>query len=222
MIYEALNLTVLKTVSVPTGRVLDIGCGTGNLGAALKKQGAKEVVGITYSPEEGVAAGRKIDRVLVADLDIFVPPPDLGMFDVIVCSHVLEHLREPHRLLRLMHQHIAPTGVLIVALPNILHWQRRLRFLFGDFTYTDGGLMDTTHLRFYTWATAQALIKESMYDLCEARADGHFPLPLLRRYLPVKLTAWLDQVSTRLIPGLFGSQFILLCRRRRTYPLIPV
>lgn len=210
MLYEALNTSVLKVIPPTDQRVLDLGCGTGNLGFAIKARGCREVIGITFSADEAKQASQKLDDVLVADLDTLSPGIELGTFDTVVCSHVLEHLRQPHRLLRLMLRHIAPRGRLVVALPNVVHWKQRLRFLRGDFIYTDGGLMDTTHLRFYDWNSAHALLTESGYRVSHAEAEGNLPLPLVRKLLPTSIAKAIDHLGTRRFHGLFGAQFILV------------
>ena len=100
----------------------------------------------------------------------------------------------------------------MVALPNALYWRQRLDFLRGRFEYTDGGLMDRTHYRFYSWKTARALLKECGYALVESEADGGFPLS---RYVPVFGPA-LDRAALRLGPGVFGVQFIMVSRSAPT------
>jgi len=212
VIYEALNLAVLESIPMTARRFLDLGCGAGNLGAAIKEQRGGEVVGVTFSEPEAELAAKRLDRVLVADLDDFVPPKDLGTFDVVICSHVLEHLREPSRLLRVLRPCLGAHGVLVVALPNILYWKQRALMLRGHFKYTGGGLMDSTHLRFFDWDAACSLLTESGYELCEPRATGHLPLPVVRGLLPAKCAKWIDGFATKRFPGLFGVQFVLIGR----------
>ena len=212
MLYHALNLPVLKAVPASAKNVLDLGCGTGNFAAALKERGAVEIVGVTYSEAEAAQAAGKVDRVLVEDLDTFVPPADFGVFDAVICSHILEHLAQPRRLLRLLHRLMSPGATLIVALPNVLHWKNRLRLFAGDFKYTDGGIMDTTHARFYDWDTARALITESGFVLSSALAEGNLPMPFIRRLLPRSLAEGFDRSATAACPGLFGAQFVLVAQ----------
>lgn len=212
LLYEALNFGVLNRIPASARRVLDLGCGTGNLAAALKERGAQEIVGVTFSESEAKQAAGKVDRVLVDNLDTFVPPADFGRFDAVICSHILEHLTQPHRLLRLVQNLMNPGAALIVALPNVLHWKNRLRLFGGDFKYTDGGIMDTTHARFYDWDTARALITECGFVLSAAYAEGNFPLPLVRRLLPRSLADGIDHWGTDTFPGLFGAQFVLVAQ----------
>ncbi len=207
MMYAAVNQPVLERVPPDAGRVLDIGCGTGALGREIKGRRDCEVVGVTHSEEEAEEARRHLDEVLVRDLNVF-DPREAGSFDCVVCSHVLEHLYRPERLLAALRDALAPGARLVVALPNVLHWRQRAEFARGRFRYTDGGLMDSTHYRFYDWTTARALLTESGYALIESEACGGFPLsrllPLVRRPL--------DRAALRLAPGVFGVQFVFVAR----------
>lgn len=210
MIYEALNFPVLSRVPRAVRRVLDLGCGSGALGRRIKERISCEVVGVTNSESEASIAARHLDRVLVRDLNAF-EPQEVGAFDCVIGSHVLEHLYEPERLLKLLHQSLSTDGELIIALPNVLHWRQRLEFLRGRFKYTDGGLMDRTHYRFFDWEAAQELLISSGYEIKETTSGGGFPLS---RYL-ARLGAGLDSAALKISPGLFGHQFIFVCQTAR-------
>jgi 2-polyprenyl-3-methyl-5-hydroxy-6-metoxy-1,4-benzoquinol methylase len=211
VIYDAVNLPVAARVPETARRVLDLGCGTGALGAHLKRRSGCEVVGVTSSEEEARLAAGRLEAVLVCDLNDF-EAGSLGEFDCIVCSHVLEHLTRPEELLRRLRGSLSAGGVLVVALPNVLYWRQRLNFLRGRFEYADGGLMDRTHYRFYDWRTARSLLTDCGYALVSGEADGGFPLS---RYVPA-FGAALDRAALRLGPGLFGVQFIVVSRSAPT------
>jgi SAM-dependent methyltransferase len=205
--YTAVNGPVLAQVPLASRRLLDLGCGTGAFGKQVKKQHPCEIVGVTYSESEAVAAREELDDVLVRDLNDF-DPSGLGQFDCVVCSHVLEHLYRPQDVLRKVHGILDPSGVLIIALPNVLFWKQRMRFLRGRFEYTQGGLMDSTHFRFFDWNTASLLVEESGYRINRRAADGFFPLPILRR-VAKPLAVRIDHAAATLLPGFFGYQFVI-------------
>jgi SAM-dependent methyltransferase len=207
--YGALNLPVLSAIPLTARRLLDLGCGTGALGREIKARQPAEVIGVTYSPEEAELACGFLNHVLVRDLNV-LEPTVLGQFDCIVCSHVLEHLCWPGRLLRMLLPHLEPEGRLIVALPNLLVWRQRVQLMLGRFRYTDGGVMDRTHFRFFDWGTARELVEGAGFQVLSATADGGFPLA---RFLP-GLGPVLSRLSLRLCPGLFGWQFLLVARPR--------
>ncbi len=150
-------------------------------------------------------ARRYLDRVIVTDLNTF-SPTDLGRFDCVICSHILEHLYWPDQVLRAMVDVLELGGRLFVALPNSLFWRQRVRFLMGEFRYTDGGLMDRTHFRFFDWASARALVASSGFREVSAFAGGGFPLA---RYLP-GAGRLLSHAALRIAPGLFGTQFVIV------------
>jgi SAM-dependent methyltransferase len=187
--------------------VLDLGCGSGALGAALKAVAPREVVGVTHSESEAAIARERLDEVRVANLETFAPVRS-DRFDCIICSHVLEHLVNPGALLLGLLPSFTREGILVVALPNALHWRQRLAFVSGRFEYQEGGAMDRTHLRFYDWSTSRALIEQAGYQILDARADGTFPGS---RFLPA-LGPALDRASRLLLPGLVGVQFLFVCR----------
>jgi hypothetical protein len=103
-------------------------------------------------------------------------------------------------------------GTLAVALPNLLFWKERLQFLRGRFRYTEGGIMDSTHYRFFDFVSAQELIHAGGYRVVDADADGVLPLGPLRRLLPSSWTTRCDNWGLRKFPGLFGWQFLIEAR----------
>lgn len=220
LVYGSANPAVLARVPGGVRRVLDVGCGDGTLGAELRRRGVPEVWGITHSAAEAARARTVLTGVFESDLGTWrasdFPADDPG-FDLIVCSHVLEHLAEPGRLLQELRRVLQPDGILVVALPNVLHWRQRLEFLRGRFRYTRGGLMDATHLRFFDVVTARALLEEHGWRVDGFGADGTFPGS---RFLgPVG--RWLDRMGLRLAPGMLGFQFVMSGRPTPESPPVP-
>jgi 2-polyprenyl-3-methyl-5-hydroxy-6-metoxy-1,4-benzoquinol methylase len=199
MIYEGTNQPILNHVPKKVKRLLDVGCGSGSLGRAIKEEIACQVVGVTFSEAEARLAAQHLDEVLVCDLNN-VDSLEAGQFDCIICRHVLEHLYHPRKLLIWLRRSLAPNGVVIVALPNVLHWRQRIEFLRGHFKYTEGGLIDQTHYRFFDWVTARELLTGSGYTILESEACGAFPL-----------SRFLLRAATKSFPGLFGFQFVFIC-----------
>jgi SAM-dependent methyltransferase len=208
MIYQSVNTALLAQVPPQAREVLDVGCGGGALGERLKAERSCRVVGITHDAGEADQARQVLDDVVVADLDRYDPAP-LGRFDLVICCHVLEHLVAPERLLAALHANLRPHGTLLVALPNVLFWRQRLEFLRGRFRYTDGGLMDRTHVRFFDWVSANGALRDGGFEVTHGRADGGLPLS---RRLGRRLSARLDRAALTRWPGLFGHQFVYACR----------
>jgi 2-polyprenyl-3-methyl-5-hydroxy-6-metoxy-1,4-benzoquinol methylase len=211
MLYEAINQPVLSLIPGTVKRVLDLGCGSGALGQEIKRTINCEVTGVTFSDEEAAKAKDLLDAVIVCDLNQF-DPRELGLFDCVVCSHILEHLYSPTELLTRLRDNLTPDGVLIVALPNALFWKQRLEFLRGRFRYTEGGIMDQTHYRFFDYATSVELVRNAQFEIITRDVDAYFPLPFLRQRLKF-VAGRLDRLASKLIPGLCGTQFIIVARR---------
>ncbi len=102
--------------------------------------------------------------------------------------------------------------MLIVALPNLLLWKNRLRLMLGRFEYTESGLMDYTHVRWYSFASARRLLERHGFRIVEATVDGGVPLGPIRRILPKRLLAPADRLACTLAPGLLGYEMLYVAR----------
>jgi 2-polyprenyl-3-methyl-5-hydroxy-6-metoxy-1,4-benzoquinol methylase len=194
------------------GRVLDCGCGAGDNALILQDAGWR-VTAITMDPVERDAAEPYCESVVVADLELGIPAEVGNGYDVILMSHVLEHVVAPERLLAAARERLADSGVIAVALPNVVYYRQRLRFLFGDFTYTETGVLDRTHLRFYTVVTARALLTGAGYRIVDYRADGGLPWMALRRFIPTRWRRRVEGWALRRWPGLFAWQILFVAER---------
>jgi SAM-dependent methyltransferase len=193
------------------GRALDCGCGAGGNARVLSSLGW-QVDGVTLSPAEQSSAQRFCRKVLVANLEQGLPDELTGKYDLIVMSHVLEHLIGSSKLLKLAAKILAPDAVLAVALPNVLQYRMRLEFLFGNFTYASEGILDSTHVRFYTFQTGRELLEGNGYRVIEAKGDGGVPQRGLRRILPRSFTERVDRFGCESLPGLFSWQLLYLAQ----------
>ncbi|MBX5443269.1 MAG: class I SAM-dependent methyltransferase [Solirubrobacteraceae bacterium] len=166
---------------VPAGarRVLDVGCGAGALGEALKAQTGAEVVGIEVFDEAADLAEARLDRVLRLDLQTLteLPYPD-GYFDAMTFGDVLEHMHDPHGLLRTLRRYLAGDGTIVCSIPNVKHWSVVFPLLVRDrFTYADSGLLDRTHIHFFTLEEIGAMLEETGFEATALRANCVEPVP---------------------------------------------
>lgn len=148
--YSGIRAEMLHYVPEKATCILEVGCGEGNFGASLKKEGVT-VWGVEYSAEEAAVAGAKLDRVLSGDILMNMDQLPENYFDVIVCNDVLEHLTDPYTVLEKFKDKLKPDGVVISSIPNIRFFRTLFDFVVRkNWDYTDNGIMDKTHYRFFT------------------------------------------------------------------------
>jgi 2-polyprenyl-3-methyl-5-hydroxy-6-metoxy-1,4-benzoquinol methylase len=142
--------------------VLEVGCATGYFTKAMVERGCK-VVGIEIDPDAAARAQEWAERVVVGDIDggEVWDQVDDEAFDVVLCGDVLEHLRDPLGALRAAVRKLKPDGVVVASFPNVAHGDVRLSLLQGDFAYRDLGLLDRTHIRFFTLGTIRELLRDA-------------------------------------------------------------
>lgn len=162
------------SIHIPEGRhrILDVGCGAGNFGAYLKSSGkAVQVYGIELIPEAATEAATNLDGVKCADLDTLDLPRlhqewQQQEFDYIVFADVLEHVKDPWAVLDTFRSWLAPNGKVIISIPNVRHWSVIIPLILrGRWDYQDSGIMDRTHLRFFTRSTAREMVQRSDYNI---------------------------------------------------------
>lgn len=158
--YSAVRKEILPLLPQKASRVLDIGCGFGVTGAYLKSlQMADEVCGIEIVPTAAQEAKKVLDEVVVLNLDQSSSLPfSESSFDLILCLDVLEHLVDPWSAVKLLTKYLKPSGAMIISVPNMRNFRVVLPLLlWGKFQYEDSGLLDSTHLRFFTKKSALEL-----------------------------------------------------------------
>lgn len=194
-------------------RVLEIGCGDGTFGKELAQAG-NQVIGVDPVAKVSAAAGSE---------DVIRFDPENGLsellrteaqaFDRILMLDVLEHLRNPMRLLEEAKKLLAPRGKLIISVPNTVHLTVRLMVLFGRFRYQDRGILDWSHLRFFTAKSVRAMVEQQGY-----RVTGrHYTVIPLERVMPLRPESRLLRFGgqflrliTRLAPGLLAYEILLV------------
>lgn len=199
---------------VPAGaRVLDVGCAAGSMDRLLAENCRAEVVGVEpdarraeLARSRGVEVHRGyLTRELIGEI---------GRFDLVLLADVLEHLPDPQAMLVLAREALKPGGAVIVSVPNVAHWSVRLCLLRGRFQYMEWGIMDATHLRWFTSDSVKSLITSSGYKIIQYRGtagvwilDNYARAPL--RWLPRSYRQRLLRLGCRHWPTLFASQHVL-------------
>jgi len=209
------NKSILQFLDEGDHRILDVGCGAGSNGRLIKDfYPLTQITGITCSQAEYDEASKHLTHCIYADLE----KDDLSFeeqFDVLLFCHILEHLVDPVAIIKKLLPYLKIGGKVVILLPNIANWRERIKLVQGRFEYTDSGVMDKTHLHFYTFMTAQQyLIKPiDKLNLEINTAKGHIPLGLFRHnFLSDKLRIKVDQFFTSLYPNLFGYEILLVAK----------
>ena len=191
----------------PPMRVLDVGCGPGWLAQALTGQG-HHVVGVDV--EEAAGAAERMAAFVRADLEHGLPDAVGDGFDVVVAADVIEHVRRPERLLADMAQRLRPGGTVIASVPNISHWYPRGRTALGLFDYDQRGILDSTHLRFFTRRSFERTARQSALVPIARRHTG-LPFDALGVSTDRsvgRVAALVDRALVRAWPTMFAYQFV--------------
>ena len=155
--YQNVRRDLAEYVKKGNHCILDVGCGAGYFGEYLKTTGrAVEVIGIEIDEVAASEALTKLDQVVCANLNQtgitdVLKDFDKASFDYIVCADVLEHLIDPWKVLAELVTYLKPNGRLVLSIPNVRHWSIWLPLILrGHWEYREAGIMDRTHLRFFT------------------------------------------------------------------------
>lgn len=187
--------------------ILDVGCGPGWLAEPLVAAG-HTVTGLDVHEADGVRS--RTSSFLVADLSTGIPEELDSSFDVVLAADVVEHLADPSSLLRDIVGRVRPGGSVVVSVPNIAHWYPRLRLLSGRFDYDQRGILDATHLRFFS---RRSFLRLARSVGLEPRRSAHTGLPLDAlgvgsSRLVTSTLGRLDRLLVRLWPTMFAYQFV--------------
>ncbi|HET9759499.1 MAG TPA: class I SAM-dependent methyltransferase [Nocardioidaceae bacterium] len=193
--------------------VLDVGCADGDVGRLLQETGNR-VSGLDRDEEAAEKARADLERVVVADLDTssLLDHFEAASFDVVVLADVLEHLREPERALREATELLREGGRLVLSVPNVAHGALRLALLQGRWTYTEAGLLDRTHLHFFTRTSLLQLLEGVGLAVDDLRATVADPLGVEVELEPDRIPATLVE-WVRHQPDALHYQFVLTARR---------
>lgn len=190
--------------------ILDVGTASGYLGEVWKKSG-HHVTGIEFDPAAAAKAKENYHAFRVADIETF-DFPYRSEFDYIVFADVLEHLRDPAAVLRRCIPGLKESGKIIISLPNVANWVIRLGLLFGRFDYTDRGILDRTHLRFFTLRSAGQLMDDASCEVLDV-IPTPLPVQLIFPFTEKNFFRPMHEIHyalTRSWTSLFAYQFVMM------------
>lgn len=204
--------------SVPNGSaILEIGFASGYIAEKLKKNG-NTIVGVEINKQDALRAKNIYEKIVIGNIEDINILKKIGTrkFDVIIFADVLEHLQDPNFVLKNIKKLLSPKGNIIISVPNIAFLTNRFLHLLGNFDYQDWGIMDRTHLRFFTYKTLLQLVQSSGLHISQFDYIGNFtqlPLymqtihPLFRQRLWWKK---IEHAITGLWPQGLAVQFFLI------------
>lgn len=199
------------------GRVLDVGCGTGSVTEIIKARTGAEVIGIEPDPDRQAMAAERGLAVYCGSLtEEFLVAH--GPFQTILFADVLEHLSNPGEMILLAKKGLAPGGAIVASVPNVAHLFVRMKLLCGRFDYRDCGIMDATHLRWFTRRTLHSFfwnlgfsITDHLYAINTSMA-GYGAAPF--RWIPYKREV--IKTMVQMFPDLWGGQHVVRAKWQGT------
>jgi O-antigen biosynthesis protein len=201
--YTDLNTRVLKVIPM-NATILDVGCATGSLGRAIKKyKKPKLLIGIDSDKPALKIASHYYDEVYELDVDGKITLHNKH-FDCIILADIMEHLKDPETLLRSLKSYLKPRGIMVISVPNILFIINRVNILIGRFEYTDKGIMDRTHLRFFTCRSLRKML-----------SDNDFEILNFRGYINTRNYLRFADFFAKIMPDLFAYQLLFVVRKNQ-------
>lgn len=159
--YDNVREEMLKYLPETAKKILDVGCGNGAFASLVKEKNNAEVWGIELMEEEAKVAIDVLDKVFVGNCENHIEGLPDQYFDAIYMNDVLEHLVDPYSVLEILKSKLAPNGVFISSIPNVRFFRTFSKVLFSkDWIYDDHGVMDKTHLRFFTGKSIKRMYEE--------------------------------------------------------------
>lgn len=171
--HSVVNRDLLALMPPGAGRVVEVGCMHGALAQAFRRiNPAVHFTGIDIDPAYAAVAAAACDRALAGDIECFDHTALDALFpsDCWVFGDCLEHLRDPWRIVREVRQRISANGCLVACVPNAQHWSVQMRLATGLFRYQDSGLLDRTHVRWFTRVTLVELFTQAGWRIEAALA----------------------------------------------------
>ena len=200
---------------LPTSsKVLDVGTPSGML-ARRSRDAHLRFFGIEANAEWAAIALPYYENLWIFAFDD-VPDEALGGYDAVVLGDVLEHMAAPEVVLKKLAELQSTGSMFIISVPNVANLWVRLQLLFGNFNYTERGILDRTHLRFFTRKTLVDLVKDAGLDIISIQVTP-IPLELISSFFTTQLGGLLHATFARftsLFPTLLGYQFIMEAKKR--------
>jgi 2-polyprenyl-3-methyl-5-hydroxy-6-metoxy-1,4-benzoquinol methylase len=199
---------LIRLIPPQAKSILEVGCAGGMTGKALREKGFKEIIGIEVNEEVAQIGGSYYDKLIIGDVEKVSLPFEKEHFDCILYGDVLEHLVDPWKVLKNHHTFLKRGGTILCSVPNIRYYKIiRNLFFKGKWEYTEYGIMDRTHLRFFTFDSIRRMFGEAGFEIKGfiKRPSGAHWLKVLNRLL-----------RNRLIHFLVRQYIVVAVKREKT------
>jgi SAM-dependent methyltransferase len=203
--YSHTRVDLIQFIPSGTTKILEVGCGAGMTGKALRERGFEKIVGIEINEEMAQEGRAFYDQIVIGDVEKIRLPFEKEYFDCILYGDVLEHLVNPWQVLKDHQAVLKRGGTIICSIPNVRNYRILKNLIFrGRWEYTDDGILDRSHLRFFTLDSIQGMLKEAGYEI-----EG-----LTKRSSGAHWVKWIHRLlGSRLIEFLV-RQYIIVARKR--------
>ncbi len=212
------RMDIIDLVPGSCERVLEIGCGTGATGAFLKARNPDlYYVGMEIDEDAAMIAKTRLDEAIAIDIEKIHPDQfklEKDYFDLLIVADVLEHLYDPWRIMDFLRSFIKSQGKVLLSFPNTQNINLIANLVQGHWTYEKYGLLDATHIRFFTWNEIEKLLQGTGYRILrsvsqlQSGLDGHpYPLEISINNLVLK------NVSREEAQKLFTFQYLVLAEK---------
>ena len=204
--YSGARNDLIALIPPGTKKVLEIGCAAGMTGRRLKELGFEEVVGVELLEDVARKALPFYDRVIIDDVEKTELPYEEEHFDCILYGDVLEHLVDPWKVLAAHHRFIGTGGVIICSIPNVRHYKNMKRLLIkGEWEYREAGLLDRSHLRFFTIKSIEAMVEGAGFEIAT----------MIKRPSGAKWLKWLNKASGNRFIDHLVHQYVFTATKRK-------
>ena len=203
--YFSVRDDLIRLIPPQAQRILEVGCAGGMTGKALREKGVEEIVGIEIDEVVAQQGRPYYDQLIVGDVEKVRLPFEKEHFDCIIYGDVLEHLVNPWQVLKSHHLFLKKGGSIICSIPNIRHYRIIKKLILkGKWEYTDDGILDRSHLRFFTLDSIQKMLKEAGFEIKE----------LLRRSSAVSWLKGMNRLLGNRLVDFLVRQYIILAIKK--------
>jgi 2-polyprenyl-3-methyl-5-hydroxy-6-metoxy-1,4-benzoquinol methylase len=201
-----MRMEIINLIPANAVKILDIGCAAGGVGLLIKEGRACEIIGIEIDNEKAKIASSKLDKVIVGNVETIDPQLKQGYFDCMIFADVLEHLREPSEVLKKYSHYLKEDGCFIISIPNVRH----VKVIFdlvvlGEWRYEPFGIMDRTHMRFFTLKSFRRLMQEA--QVIPVSIDRIFSLKGSRLF---------NLLTLGLFKDILTAQYVFLAKKKHS------